>query len=144
MSAGAESLRAGWIESALAGIGLATIVTDARSHIMFMNPVAESLTGWPLGEAVGRPLASVFRIESESTRRPVADPTAEAFATGAAVGLADHTVLIARDGRELRIDQGAAPVRDTAGTAVGAVLIFCDVSERQRAVQGVEDARALA
>jgi PAS domain S-box-containing protein len=135
---------ADWIQAALADIGIATVFTDARGHILFMNPVAESLTGWPLSEAAGQPVATVFRIENESSRRPVTDPVTEVLAAGAAVGLADHTVLIARDGKEWRIDNGAAPVRDTAGSVVGAVLVFCDVSECRRAVRGVEDARAFA
>ena len=132
-----------WVQAALTDISLATIVTDATGHILFMNPVAESLTGWKRGEVSGQPLATVFRIENEKTRQPVNDPITEVLASGSPVGLADHTVLIARDGQERRIDDGAAPVRH-AGNVVGAVLVFCDVSERQRAVQGVEDARAFA
>ncbi|MDB5312368.1 MAG: sensor protein [Gemmataceae bacterium] len=135
---------ADWVQTALAGIGAATIVTDALGRVLFMNPVAESLTGWPQGEGAGQGLTAVFRVESEQTRRPVTDPVTEVLATGKAVGLADHTVLIARDGTERRLDHGAAPVRDAAGAVVGAVLVFCDVSERQRAVRAVEDARAFA
>ena len=133
-----------WVQAALAGIGLATIVTDALGRVLLMNPVAEALTGWPQAEAAGRPVTGVFRIVHEATRRPVADPLADVLAGGAAVGLSDHTVLIDRGEKEWRIDHGAAPVRDAAGTVVRAVLIFCDVSERQRLVQGVEDARAFA
>jgi PAS domain S-box-containing protein len=145
MSECEESRRepADWIQPSLADIGIATIVTDARGHIVFMNSVAECLTGWPPTEAAGRPLATVFRIENETSREPIADPVAQVLASGSAIGMADHTILIARDGQERRIDDGAAPVR-LAGKVVGAVLMFCDVSERQRAVQGVEDARAFA
>jgi PAS domain S-box-containing protein len=133
-----------WVQTALAGIGVATVVTDGRGDVLFMSPVAETLTGWSQDEAAGRPLGAVFRIVSEAARLPVADPVTAALATGASVELADHTVLVARDGNELRIDQGAAPVRDASGTIVGAVLVFCNVSERQRVVQATEEARAFA
>lgn len=129
-----------WLPAALVGVGVATIVTDARGLVRLMNPVAETLTGWPQGEAAGRPVAAVFRIEDEQTRRAATDPVAEVLATGAAVGLTDHTVLIARDGTEWRLDHGAAPVRDAAGDAAGAVLVFCDVSARQRAMRATETA----
>ena len=146
MSASEESSRrgkAGWIEAAITGIGMATIVTDTGGHILFINPVAEFMTGWPSGEAVGRFLPTVFQIENEKTRRPVANPVSEVLSTGSPVSLSDHTILIARDGKEWRIDDGAAPTHE-AGNIVGAVLFFCDVGERQRAIQGVEDARAFA
>jgi PAS domain S-box-containing protein len=133
-----------WIPPALTGIGLATVFTDARGHVLSMNAVAESLTGWPLKELNGLPLTTALRVENESTRQPAIDPISEVLLSGAAIGLADHTVLIARDGREWRIDQGAAAIRDAAGAIVGAVLIFCDVGERQRAIQGVEEALVFA
>jgi PAS domain S-box-containing protein len=133
-----------WTQGALAGIGLATVTTDTLGRVLTMNPAAESLTGWSQADAAGRPLSDIFKIENEATHQPVKDPVAEVLAAGAAVALSDHTILIDRDGRRWRIDHGAAPIRDTAGNVVGAVLIFCDVSERQRVVQGVEEARAFA
>ena len=143
----AEESREGhadWIPLALTDIGIAAIVTDAEGRILSMNSVAESLTGWSQSEATGQPVATVFRIEDELTRLPVPNPATEVLVSGAAIGLEDHTVLVARDGRELRIDHGADAIRDTSGALVGAVLIFCDVSERQRAARGVEEARAFA
>ncbi|HUR55491.1 MAG TPA: PAS domain S-box protein [Gemmataceae bacterium] len=139
-----DGSRATWVQTALTGIGAATIVTDAQGRVLFMNPVAESLTGWPQGEAAGRPVADVFRIENELTRRPVTDPVAEALATGEAVGLSNHIVLIARDGREWVLDDGAAPIRGTGGEVAGVVLVFRDVTDRRRAERAVEDARAFA
>lgn len=132
------------IRSALPGIGVATVLTDARGDVRFMCPAAEALTGWPRAEAAGRPLTAVFRVVSEATRLPVPDAASAALADGTPVRLADHTVLIARDGTEVRIDQGADVVRDAAGAVLGVVLAFCDVGARQRAVQGVEEARAFA
>lgn len=133
-----------WIHSALAGIGTATIVTDASERVLFMNSVAESLTGWTQVEAADRDLGGIFCIEDEATRRPVTDWVNGVLAAGVSVALSDHTVLVSRHGGECRIDHGAAPVRNSLGAVVGAVVIFCDVSERQRVVQTAEDARAFA
>ena len=98
-----------------------------------MNGVAEALTGWPQAEALGRPLPDVFHIVNERTRQPVENPALRALREGTIVGLANHTVLIARDGTERPIDDSAAPMRDEAGATVGAVLVFRDVTERKRA-----------
>lgn len=135
---------ADWTHGVFADIGLATVVTGADGRVLVMNPTAETLTGWSQADAAGRPLADVFQVENEGTRQPVTDPVAEVLTAGATVGLSDHTVLVDRDGRRWRIDHGAAPIRDATGGVVGAVLIFCDVSERQRVLRGVEDARAFA
>jgi PAS domain S-box-containing protein len=133
-----------WGQVALTSIGDAVVVTDAEGRVLFMNPVAESLTGWRQAEAAGRPLADVFRIVNELTRQPAADPVAEVFARGVVVGLANHTVLIARDGAERPIDDSAAPIRDAAAVLTGAVLVFRDVSERRRAELAAADALAYA
>lgn len=133
-----------WTQSALTSVGIATVVTDAGGRVQSMNPTAESLTGWLQADAVGRSLADIFRVELEMTSRPTADPVTQVLAAGTAVRLTDHTVLVDRDGRRWRIDHGAAPIRDAAGAVVGAVLIFCDVSERHRVIQSVEDARSFA
>jgi PAS domain S-box-containing protein len=127
-----------WLRVTLASIGDAVISTDASGRVTFMNGVAEALTGWTQAEAAGRPLPEVFHIVDERTRRPVENPAARAAREGAVAGLANHTVLVARDGTERPIDDSAAPIRDEAGTTVGAVLVFRDVTERKRA----EEARA--
>jgi PAS domain S-box-containing protein len=117
----------------LASIGDAVISTDGQGNVTFLNRVAEALTGWSQAEAEGRPLPDVFRIVNEHTRRPAENPALRALRERAVVGLANHTVLIARDGTERPIDDSAAPIRDEAGTPVGAVLVFRDVTERTRA-----------
>jgi len=122
-----------WLRVTLASIGDAVISTDAEGRVTFMNAVAETLTGWPQAEAVGRPLPDVFHIVNERTRRPVENPALRALREGAVVGLANHTVLIARDGTERPIDDSAAPMRGESGASIGAVLVFRDVTERQRA-----------
>jgi PAS domain S-box-containing protein len=117
----------------LASIGDAVISTDAQGRVTFMNAVAEGLTGWPQAEALGRPLPDVFHVVNEETRRPAENPALRALREGAIVGLANSTVLVARDGTERPIDDSAAPIRDEAGERAGAVLVFRDVTERRRA-----------
>jgi PAS domain S-box-containing protein len=122
-----------WLRVTLASIGDAVISTDAKGRITFLNGVAEALTGWPRSEALGRALPEVFYIISEQTRRPAENPALRALREGTIVGLANHTVLIARDATERLIDDSAAPIRDDAGNMSGAVLVFRDVSGRRRA-----------
>ena len=116
----------------LASIGDAVLVTDAEGRVTSLNPVAEALTGWSAAEAVGQPLPSVFRIVNEETRRSVENPALRALREGAVVGLANHTLLISKDGTERPIDDSAAPIRDRDGRVVGVVLVFRDVSDRKR------------
>jgi PAS domain S-box-containing protein len=113
----------------LASIGDAVIVTDTRGAVTFLNPVAVALTGWQAHEAAGRPLAQVFRIINEHTRQPVEDPVSRVLREGTVIGLANHTLLIARDGREVPIDDSGAPIRGEGGAIAGVVLVFRDVTE---------------
>ena len=121
------------LEVTLASIGDAIMVTDAQGRLTFLNSVAATLTGWSLEQAKGRPLTQVFPIINEYTRQPAEDPVAKVLQTGTTVGLANHTVLISRDGREIPIDDSAAPMRLPDGTIFGVVLVFRDISERRRA-----------
>jgi PAS domain S-box-containing protein len=116
----------------LSSIGDAVIVTDARGLVTFLNPVAQTLTGWGLQEAVGQPLENVFHIINEATRQPVESPVAKVLREGHTVGLANHTVLIARDGKGLSIDDSGAPIRGEDGQIEGVVLVFRDVTESRR------------
>jgi PAS domain S-box-containing protein len=117
----------------LASIGDAVISTDAEGRVVYLNGVAESLTGWAQAEALGRPLPEVFHIVNERTRHAVENPAIRALREGLVVGLANHTVLIRRDGSETPIDDSAAPMVDGSGALVGTVLVFRDVTERRRA-----------
>jgi len=121
-----------WFRVTLASIGDAVIATDTEGAITFMNPVAVALTGWTMDEAAGRPLDEVFTIVNETTRETAPNPAHAALAEGLVVGLANHTVLIARDGTEVPIDDSAAPIRGSGGSIHGVVLVFHDVSERRR------------
>lgn len=119
----------------LASIGDAVISTDAEGRVDFLNPVAQKLVGWTPEEAAGQSLSNIFRIVNEDTRQPVENPALRALTEGVIVGLANHTVLIARDGKERPIDDSAAPIRDTSGNVVGSVLVFRDISEKKLAQQ---------
>ncbi|HKP63413.1 MAG TPA: PAS domain S-box protein [Polyangiales bacterium] len=127
----AERLRAS-LSTTLRSIGDALIATDTRGNITLMNGVAEALTGWREHEARGRPLPEVFRIVHEHTRETAQNPAEKVLAHGAVVGLANHTVLIARDGHEVPIDDSGAPIRNEGGSIEGVVLVFRDVTERKR------------
>jgi PAS domain S-box-containing protein len=116
----------------LASIGDAVITTDLDSRITSINAVAQRLTGWTEAEACGQDLTAVFRIVNEETREPVENPAIRALRDGVIVGLANHTVLISRDGTEVPIDDSAAPIRDEEGTLTGCVLIYRDISQRRR------------
>ena len=121
-----------WNEVTLASVGDAVLVTDADGRVRFLNRLAETLTGWSRAEARGRPVHEVFRIVSETTRLPVEDPTAKVRREGQTVGLANHTILVARDGTETPIDDSGAPIWSDDRAVVGCVLVFRDVTERRR------------
>jgi PAS domain S-box-containing protein len=115
----------------LRSIGDAVITTDIEARITYINGVGESLTGWSHAEALGQPLENVFRIVNEVTRQPVANPAMRALREGIVVGLANHTVLLKKDGSECPIDDSAAPIRDELGHVSGCVLIFRDVTAQR-------------
>ena len=134
MQAGnAERVERQRFATTLASIGDAVIVTDAIGHVTFSNKVALSLTGWQEDEASGKHLDEVFRIVNEYTRATVESPAARVLREGTVAGLANHTMLVARDGREVSIDDSAAPIRDGSGAMQGTVLVFRDITERRRA-----------
>jgi len=117
----------------LRSIGDAVITTDIAGRVTYLNAIAESLTGWAYGDALNQPLDTVFRIINEETRLPVESPATKALREGIVVGLANHTLLIRRDGTECPIDDSAAPIRDELGQVSGCVLIFRDVTAQRRA-----------
>jgi PAS domain S-box-containing protein len=120
------------LDVTLASIGDGVIATDTQGRITFLNPVAAQLTGWLRQEALGQPIAAVFRLLHAQTRQPVGNPVMRVLQEGCPVGMAHHTVLIARDGRERAIADSSAPIRDQNGALQGVVLVFRDVSEQQR------------
>lgn len=124
----------------LASIGDAVITTDIEGRVTSLNPIAVTLTGWTPEEAVGAMLEKVFRILNEKTRHPVENPALRALKDGVIVGLANHTILIAKDGTQRAIEDSAAPIRGIGGELVGCVLVFRDVTERRHAELKAEEA----
>ena len=133
-----------WCRVTLASIGDAVITTDTEGRVTFVNAIAESLTGWTLPEAVSQPLDRVFHIVNEESHRPVESPTVRALREGIVVGLANHTLLLAKDGTERPIDDSAAPIRNDKGEVAGVVLVFRDIGERRRQEQREQEALAYA
>ncbi len=129
-----------WLHVTLSSIGDAVITTDTKGGVTFLNPVAQTLTGWTQDEATGVPLESVFQIVNEATRRTVENAATRALREGVVVGLANHTLLIAKDGMERPIDDSAAPIRNANGEVAGVVLVFRDITERKRQEQWMQDA----
>jgi len=125
----------------LSSIGDAVIATDEGGRVTFMNAVAERLTGWSLAEAAGKRVAEVFKIINEQTRSAVDDPVAKVLDEGVTAGLANHTVLLSRDGREMPIDDSAAPIRDAAGSTIGVVLVFRDITNRKAADEALRESQ---
>jgi len=128
----------------LRSIGDAVIATDANGRVTFMNAVAEKLTGWPLADAQGRDLDDVFNIVNEVTRIKPENLVVKVMRLGQAVGMANHTALIRRNGTELPIEDSGAPIRDNEGQTIGVVLVFHDISEKRRAERAVRDSERLA
>ena len=121
------------LATTLRSIGDAVITTDVNGSVTFMNPVAESLTGWRQKDAVRRPLRDVFNIIDEHTGKQIEDPVTRVLRDGVAVGLANNTVLIAKDGTKRSIDDSGAPIKDCKGNIMGVVLVFRDITEKRRA-----------
>jgi PAS domain S-box-containing protein len=128
-----------WLRVTLTSIGDAVLATGTDGRITFLNPVAAELTGWPEAEALGRPVADVFRIVNELTHEPAEDIIATVLREGAVINLANHTALVNRDGREIPIEDSASPIRDGDGRVSGVVLVFHDVTEKRRAQQALRE-----
>ena len=122
-----------WLRVTLTSIGDAVIATDADGRITFINPVAESLTGWKTEEASGQPIQGVFRVVNEQTGKALEEPVARVLRERRAVDLANHAALVTKDGRTVPIEDSAAPILDAAGKLIGVVLVFHDVTEKRRA-----------
>jgi PAS domain S-box-containing protein len=121
------------LQATLLSIGDGVIIADAEGRVTFLNAVAQQLTGWTSKEARGEPLPEVFHIVNEETRSPVNNPALRAMEEGRIVELANHTILIAKNGMERPIDDSAAPIRDGHGSLIGAVLVFRDITEKKQA-----------
>lgn len=136
----AETRRArDWFLTTLSSIGDAVIATDPDGRVTFLNAVGQALTGWTQDEATGIPLDQVFVIQNEETGALVENPVTRVLREGGIVALANHTKLIARDGRQIPIDDSAAPIWDAEGKIAGVVLVFRDVTERKEAEDALRE-----
>ncbi len=127
----------------LMSVGDAVISTDCHGLVDLMNPVAETLTGWPIGEARGRRLDEVFRIINEDTRRTVESPVERVLREGVVVGLSNHTLLVAKDGTERPIADSGAPIRNEQNDIVGVVLVFRDQTVERAASKALRESERL-
>jgi PAS domain S-box-containing protein len=127
----------------LRSIGDGVIATTTSGSVTLMNPVAEELTGWNEQEALGRPIEETFVVLNEKSGESVANPVARVLSTGTVCGLANHTLLVAKDGTERSIADSGAPIRDTKGNVVGVVLVFRDVTEQQHMLREAAKAEKL-
>jgi PAS domain S-box-containing protein len=135
--------RTTWLRITLASIGDAVITTDEQGRVNYLNPVAEALTGWSSDDARGKPLDDVFRIVNEETHQPVESPVQKVLREGFVVGMANHTVLISRDGTQRPIEDSAAPIRDAQGRLCGVVMVFRDNSEQKKTEENLRSNRRL-
>ncbi len=127
----------------LNSIGDGVIATDGAARVVRLNPIAEQLTGWTQAEAVGQLVEDIFHIINKESRKPAPIPIMDAIIQGTTQGLASHTILIARDGKEYDIADSCAPIRSRNDQIVGAVLVFRNVSEEYAVAQSLRDSGAL-
>ena len=133
-----------WLFVTLSSIGDAVITTDSEERITFLNPVAETLTGWTMSEAEGLPLEDVIRIINEESREPVENPSVRAFREGRTFELPGHCLLIARDLTERPVDESTSPITNDQGAVAGLVLVVRDITERRKSERALGKALVYA
>ncbi|MBU3968060.1 MAG: response regulator [Euryarchaeota archaeon] len=121
-----------WLNATLNSLGEAVIATDRKGIIKIINPFAEVLTGWKREEALGKPVTAIFNVISEGTDKQTEDPVTKAIRQESFYGLADHTVLIAKEGARIPVDIIGTAIKDDADSVIGVVLVFYDIIERLR------------
>ena len=129
-----------WFEVTLSSIADAVIATDVHGKVTYLNPMAESMTGWTSAQASAEPVERVFRIVHEHTRQTVESPIRTVLQEGRIAGVANHTALLDRDGSLISIEDSAAPIRDAQGNICGAVMVFHDVTQRRRSEEAIRNA----
>ncbi len=132
-----------WLSVTLGSIGDAVVTVDNDCHVTYLNPVAEDLTGWSTSEAVGRPISELLNLIEEQSRLTTVNPITRALADGSVQGLKNHTILVRRDGREIPVEDSAAPIKNAAGKVIGAVMVFHDVTERREKELALQEEYAM-
>ena len=133
----AERQQREWLRVTLTSIGDAVIATDTAARVTFLNSLAAKLTGWSEEEATGQPIGQVFPVINEKSREPADDVVARVLRDKRIVALANDTVVLTKDGREVPVEDSAAPILDAEGSVVGVVLVFHDVTARRRAEEQI-------
>ncbi|MBI4682147.1 MAG: response regulator [Nitrospirae bacterium] len=128
-----------WLSTVLSSIGDAVITTDIKGNIVFMNPAAEALTGWKIKDAGGKAIKEVFNIVNEQTGETIKDPIEQVLRDKIVTTLADHTVLITKDGIKIPIDDSSAPIKDEKDNVTGVVLVFSDVTDLRRSEKFIKN-----
>ena len=131
-------------QTTLSSIGDGVVATDGEGRIRFMNPEAERLTGWKEDDARGKPIEEVLILQREDNRETIENPVRHALRVGEVVGLANHTVLVSKDGSVLTVDDSASPIRDENGQITGGTLVFRDITERRKIERSLAEAQAQA
>ncbi|MEH2171719.1 GGDEF domain-containing response regulator [Nostoc sp.] len=126
-----------WLTTVLKSIGDAVITSDEAGTITFMNPIAEVLTGWNYADAFGKEATEVFNIAHQKTRIVIESPVKQVLQSGVTMGLPEETILIAKNGTEIPIDDSVAPIKDDNGNITGAVLVFQDITERNQILEAL-------
>ena len=127
----------------LNSIGDAVITTDVDGNILTMNPIAEAMSGWKLYEAKGKPLKDVFLIINTITNEPIENPVEKVIRTGKIIGLANHAILISKDGQKLHISDSAAPIRNREKVICGVVLVFSDITEKYETQEAIRKSEVI-
>jgi PAS domain S-box-containing protein len=121
-----------WLAAVIESLGDAVIATDAQGSIKLMNPIAEALTGWKQNEALGKPLGNIFNIISKNADEQIEDPLTKAIRDDMFYGLADHTILVTKEGMERYIDIIGSTIKIDGNNIIGFVFIFDDITERTK------------
>lgn len=129
----AERAQRQYFQVTLASIGDGVIVTDPAGVVTFLNRVAESLTGWTMADALGKPVSTVCPLVDEETHQPVENPVVKVLRTGEIVGPMNRALLLSKDGREVPVDDSTAPIRDAQDRLLGVILVFRDITARRQA-----------
>lgn len=130
-----------WLHVTLGSIGDAVIASDTAGKVTFINPIAAALTGWTPEEAYEQPVSQIFQIINDVTHVSAENLVERVLSEKRIVELANHTVLVTRDGREVPIDDSAAPITDKAGQVIGVVIVFHDVTEKRRTEEALQQSQ---
>jgi two-component system, cell cycle sensor histidine kinase and response regulator CckA len=131
------------VDATLSSIGDAVLATDRGGRITFLNPVAETLTGWASAEARGKTVAEVMHLVEELSRKPLENPVSHALREHVMVTPHEHAVLLSRSGAEVPVEQSAAPMRESSGEVLGGILVFRDISKRRQLEEQVTHAQKM-